>query len=598
MAAPTTCTRCQASLPKPDDLGNVVCQSCGLFHHAELASHDEPAPPPPPPPAGSGGFAGPFGAPGAASPPPPPSGGGGIPGPFGAGGAATAGAGQVRQGTYGSTAGPAFATVPTGPTKRGKLGCVIVAFIVVVPIVAILGGITLAVRSVRDASRSAFTESDFVPTTGDLQVLSVDGVPTEVVAMGSRPGTTARSIALVDISGEVRWSAGIVPPDVYSAQFAVTDDVVIVSLADEVIGLDRADGAELWRTEVTDVVDPRCPDCLAVVDGVLSVLSRDAQLTAIDPASGESVWSRRLESVSSRVVPFEDQLLVIDDDPAADGAPTVFVTAPATGEVTTSFAPSCPHPSFPPESNVTVELDTRAVVEPIPGTSDIVVAFGTSASCVERWTPREAARRWSTAGELSIFLDPQVAISASDMVVATGDALVTVGLSEGTVTELPLPPDTRADGPVDLIGTTAVVSLQTSRGSTRFQLTAFDIRSRTVLWDRPFDSDEAPFPLDPNRSSETLFTGYLRYVVVPGDDELRLASFTQAGRQVAVESIDLATGRSTPVGRTAWETRFSASSSPSVRIEAVIGDRVVFTGEGIFQILDSTDATISESWAD
>lgn len=584
MSGPSSCSRCGGSLPSPDDLGNIICPTCGLFHH--VGDDDQAAPPTGVP---SGGAT--------PSPPIPPAPGpsSGAGGPFGSGGS-TGGGGAVPRGGD----GPRRPSVRRGP--GAALGCLLPLIILAAVLVPVAIGVVAIVRAVSDAVDSAGADVDLTVTTGDGEVVTDgEGQPTEIVAMAQPAGSTTRVIARASLDGEVAWQAPVVPADVYSAQVRVTDDLVLASLGDEVVALDGATGEERWRVTVSDEVAPRCRDCFAVVDGTLVVLGRDAHITAIGLDGGETLWTRRLESPSATVHVVGETLLVLDDPADATTEPGLVITDPATGEERDRITPSCPDLAYGPESDVPLDFRPDSLVLPVPDSDDIVLVFGSSSACVQRWTVTGAEMRWSRPAELGAsFFDPVVIADATDMIVAddSTSVLVHIGLSEGTIEALPLPQDTSPSEVGVLRDGRLVTAVQSSRGSTRWSLLAIDLRRKETVWERTLPRGVEPFDLAPDRSSDTLFEGDARFLLAAADDgEVALVTMASPGQRLTVESVDGATGQGRQVGRSTFAVRYAGSSSPSARIEAVTGGQVVFTTESIPQVLDLATGAITASWA-
>ncbi|HYI62381.1 MAG TPA: PQQ-binding-like beta-propeller repeat protein [Acidimicrobiales bacterium] len=580
MSRPSSCNRCGGSLPPPDDDDNIVCPGCGLFHHVGDSGPGLPPPPPSPPPPT------PLGGPGAAAPG----------GPFGAG--AAVGAGVP---TFGPTAPPAAGTTPTPGRRRRRgpgLGCLLALVILAATLVPIGFAVYQAGRAVSRAG-GGDTDLELTVTTGDSEVVTgAGGRPTEVVGLAQPVGSGDRVVARVAIDGEVAWTAPVVPADVYSAQFRVTDDLVLASLGAEVVALDRATGASRWRASASDEVDPRCRHCFAVLGDTLVVLGRDATVTALDVADGSGRWSRRLESPRGSTHVVGGTLLVVDQVDLS-GPASLAVTDPATGEVGGRITPSCPDPAYPAELAQVIAFQPDSPVIPVPGSDDVVLAFGSTTTCVQRWTLPDPRMRWSRAAELGSGLtDPTTTADGTDLVISDSSALVHVGLSEGSMTALPLPRDTAPAGPAVLAGGRLVTAVTSSRGTARLSLLAFDLRRGEALWDRALPRGVEAFDLSPDRSTETLFAGDARFLLAPaGADDVALVTLASPGQRLTVEHVAVATGRARPVGRDTFALRYEGSTSPSARIERVTGGRVVFTTESIPQVLDLATGRVTEGWA-
>jgi outer membrane protein assembly factor BamB len=229
----------------------------------------------------------------------------------------------------------------------------------------------------------------------------------------------------------------------------------------------------------------------------------------------------------------------------------------------------------------------------------VVVLFGFGSTCIQRWSLEDRTMRWSQASEVaSSFFDPTFAADGIDLVMSDSSVLVHVSLSEGTTTALALPQDASPSPVLALAGGRLVTAVQSNRGTTRWMLLALDLRSKEVLWERELPDGAEPFDLSPDRSSDTVFEGETRFLVTArGDDEVAVVTMASPGARVTVETVDAATGRGTAAGRDTFALRSSTSTSPSVRVEAITGGRLVFSSESIPQVLDLATGKVVSSWA-
>lgn len=122
----------------------------------------------------------------------------------------------------------------------------------------------------------------------------------------------------------------------------------------------------------------------------LVVRSRDAYLTSFAAGSPEAVWRRRLSATDARSMSVGGRLLVIDDSAGAPGA-TVRTVDPITGQDQGGFGPECVDLG----GALAVRLAPSDSVLAVPGTSDLVAAFGFGEGCVVRWDPDSGAVRFA-----------------------------------------------------------------------------------------------------------------------------------------------------------------------------------------------------------
>jgi outer membrane protein assembly factor BamB len=562
---PTPCTRCGAPLPETD--GPRVCALCGQFH--------EPARTGPRPRFGTGAAPGPdLGQPEGAAPK--------VPRPK-----------PARM-------SPRAARAKEARTA-GAVGCVIF-LTVAVPLIAVAVALFLAGRDSTggtDLSIDGVVGTDLSPSTGDLLVLpgALDDDP-EVVTMATPIGGDGRVVALVELDDGVVWQAEVVPDDVYSAQFVATDDVVLASLGRDVVGLDRATGDVLWEAEASDQVHPFCSDCFALVDDTLVVLGGDGEVTALDPDTGDVRWEHRFASASGKVVPLEDTVLLVDDPPDDDvaAALTMIQVRPSDGSELSRFAPGCIDDTVPGATH-SVSATPRLPVVPVPGSDDIVIAYGTFPSCVQRWTVTTGERQWSRTTEARLDWydadDQAWALGPTDVVFAGYGGWLVVSLSEGGVLEVPAPADSRADPAVTVAGGLFVGTVSSTRGTTEWSLVAHDLGSGDEQWTRELGPEQTPAVVGPESWTESVYDGAI-FAVLPVGDELRLLTIGPPGPRFEVGEIDPDTGAGEIVG--VAPVRTDSPTSVSARIDTVRDGLALVDAGGVFHVVDLSTGEVAAAW--
>lgn len=533
MAGPTRCTRCGANLPMAG--GARVCAVCGQFH--------EPGPPP----------------------------------------------GRPKQAQMSSRAARA----------KGGAGVGCLLFLVIgVPIIVAVGAVVIGFRASTGGSGGAGGD-DLYPSTGDLLVLPGDlGDDPAVVTMATPVGSSERVVALVELEDGPVWEAPVVPADVYSAQFAATDDVVLASVGRAVIGLDRATGDVLWEGEASDVVTPSCHDCFVLVGGTLVVLGDDGEVTAFDPATGEVRWSHRFESVVGQVVPLEDAVLLVDDqaDEPPEAALTMTVVRPEDGSVVTTFRPGCADEAGR-GSEYSISATPRLPVIPVPGTDDVVLVYGSSTSCVQRWTATTGEQRWSRLTEARLDWydagDVPWALGDTELVLAGYEGWLVVGLAEGGVTTVAAPADTMVDPAVTVAGDRFVGTVSSTRGTTEWSLVAHDLRGGEEAWTHELGPDLAPAIVGPQSSSASVYDTGIFALTSVGDD-LRLLTVGPPGPRFEVSTIDPATGEVEIAG--VAPVRTDSPTSSSARIDTVRDGQAVVDADGRLQVVDLTTGEVGAAW--
>lgn len=562
MPGPTPCTRCGA--PLPETAGPRVCALCGQFHAPAATG----------PRFGSGATPGPS-APGGSAPPRPD--------------------GRPARAQMSARA---RVRVRRGPGAAGGVGCIIA---VVVPVVVLIGVVFLVVRDSDSGSDDAVGGADLVPSTGDLLVLPGDlGDDPTVVTMATPIGGDGRVVALVALEGGPVWEAPIVPDDVYSAQFAATDDVVMAGLGRAVVGLDRATGDVLWEAEASDEVHPFCVDCFALVDDTLVVTGNDGEVTAFGIGTGEVLWSHRFTSPSGRAVPVGDAVLLVDDAPeghAQSVALGMVLVRPSDGAELSRFTPGCPDESFA-GVEYTVSATPRLPIVPVPGTDDVVLVYGSISSCVQRWDVTTGEQRWSRfVDDASLdtydFEDRAWAVSDTQLVLPADEGWVVVGLAEGGAHVVPAVADTLPSATVALVGDRFVAATSTVRGTAEWSLVAHDLRTGDLLWDRPIGPDHEPAVVGPESSSEYVSDSTL-FAVLPAGEDLRLLTIGPPGPRFAVSEVDLDSGEGGIVGVAPLRT--DSPTSVGARIDTVRDGRALIDVDGVLQVLDLATGEVGAAW--
>ncbi|MCB0972839.1 MAG: PQQ-binding-like beta-propeller repeat protein, partial [Acidimicrobiales bacterium] len=429
MADTSLCPGCGSMLPLPDLDGHATCPSCGRTTRSEPTRSSPPAERAPD---------GPADAVGASSVDAPETGGPRADGPDDALAATLAAAGQR----------PLRPPPDWSERSRPGRGCVIAAFAGVVLFVA--GVAVFAFSSAQDDLRARLDPSyspydDLLVLGGTAQLLDVGGDGPEVIVTVQETdgGDLVRRLARIrfaDGEAEVVWQSGPIADDAHRAQVAAYDDTLFVGIDREVAALELDTGETRWRAEVRDDVASGCEGCFAVVGGRLVVRTADAYLTAFGPASSEQQWSRRLGSVAASTSVAGDRLVVVDEPEAPGVAASAVVVDPATGRDGAATSPSCPAPEWSPRP---LGLTVGDEVHAIPGSDDVVAAFGFGDGCVARWNPGDSSVRWATPVEgVSSIDDDAVVVDEAVMAFAeTGGGVVAVDLETGAVATMELPPD-------------------------------------------------------------------------------------------------------------------------------------------------------------
>ncbi|HEX2576012.1 MAG TPA: PQQ-binding-like beta-propeller repeat protein, partial [Aquihabitans sp.] len=431
--------------------------------------------------------------------------------------------------------------------------------------------------------------ADLYPLSGSATVLPGEpSGPTDVVLLATDNGSgSKRVVTRVKLGGdldegELTWKSDPLPSDVYTASFAADAETVYVGAGDEVRSLSLRTGEERWRASLTDKVTTGCPDCFRIVDGTLVVRTDDSYLTGFSTESSEPRWSRRLASPSAAASIVGGSVLLVDDPPDAQALTEVTTIAPADGKVVRTFAPSCPQS---PDTPFPIEMSAGDPVHAVPGTGDLVAAFGFGYGCIVRWEAATGAVRWATPLPDGNFEDEQPpVITATDLVVTKTSGSLRVDLATGRATPLEPVPDADTQ-PKAVVGTTLLAETTSTRGTTRGGLAAFDLASGRRLWSTQLESGAQPVSRGRYRSSDALFDGSPRTLLVTTGPTPLLLTFEGETREILRQELDVATGELTRGTERQFVSRFGSSGTPSITVESVDARSLLLSVDSIIEVV-------------
>lgn len=553
-------------LPLPDLAGLITCPSCGRVTRAS----SEAWPPPPVP------------APDPATQWEPPA-------PL-VGGTPVAGTPRTPKATS--------ASIGKSAARSAGVGCGLASLVV---FVAFAIGSVAILRSC-DTNEAAErievsfdAESNVSPLSGTATVVSSNAEATDLVMTtqineDSQLYRRLSKIRFTADGAEQLWASEAVGESAYRAEVAQFDDggdgapLIFAAFEDELLALDGDTGATQWRTTLRDKVTFDCEDCFEVVDGTLIVRTVDAYVTAFGPDAPEPLWEKRLNSPAGSVSVANGRLFVVDEPESSEQLTTVQVVSPATGRVARTTTPRCPEDADTPWE---LELSPGDDVHPVGETDDVVAAFGFGDVCVVRWNAETGVFAWTSRliGASSIR-SQDVLVGDSDLVAATtNSALVTVDLTTGKAVQLTGPADTSLE--VDeIIGRTLVAATSTNRGTPKRGLAGWDLASGERRW-------AIRLPGDPQLStkyafsSDALFPGSPRYVLVPTVDGANVFTFEGDERTFTATPLDLTEGTLGAEVRRGFSSKYD-SGTPSLGVESVERDRLVVSVDGLTQAIPSS----------
>ena len=523
-----SCESCGTPLPAPDAAGLITCPSCG-----RVTREDEPTPAPAPAPS--------TWLPDASADPR---------------------SITIHQETVETVVKVA---------KVGR-GCSIVVSLIIVA--SVVGGIALAVNSGTNAVKSVTdaltpsSSSNAISLSGSVEPIAATPDPTDflVVVQDYKDGDSHRYLTRVKLGAagfsEV-WRSAALPSSASAAKVAAVGDTLFAGFDDNVWAVSLATGKQQWTASLRDSIT-NCVGCFAVAEGHLVVRTQDAYLTGFAPASSEQSWTRRLNSQSAQVSSAGGHLYLVDDS-AEKGQPTrVHSIDPATGRDRRSIAPACP-PG--PQDYYASNMSAGDGVYAVPGSKDLVSAFGFGDGCVVRWEATTNRVRFATRIRgTGSFDEDQTLVGPRDLVLgSSSEAMVRVSLANGAQTAMPAGVDQHAE-PARIVGRTLLATTTTTRGTTRGGLAAWSLDSGRRLWNVP--APKGAQPTSKRHSSDALFDNSPRLVLATDGTTAHLFVFEGEGHKLTIQSVDVATGDLGDPVTTTYPTRY-ASGTPSLTVEAL-----------------------------
>lgn len=185
----------------------------------------------------------------------------------------------------------------------------------------------------------------------------------------------------------------------------VSEQAVFVATETALQAYDRADGAPLWETVLSDLIHSGCETCIQATREQVVVLTADNRLEAFDIQNGRSLWQRLLARPSFlRPSPGYQPFLLVDEwvvvldalpemGPADNGLHLIDVR---TGELVRLLSPACPDPAqFFDDDHL--GHDSQVVVDPTNNTA--VFLFGTGMVdqlCLQKWDLISGEQMWGS----------------------------------------------------------------------------------------------------------------------------------------------------------------------------------------------------------
>jgi outer membrane protein assembly factor BamB len=534
------CQNCGAKLPAPDDRGVRTCTYCGAVFHS-----------PTPPGAGAGSATGSEGftiivnAPGMATTP------------------------------------VDYSGIAEAGVKASKVGC----FITLVITVAILAGVGIPIYlAVRDSGGLKNFGIDIPGQNYDVSESSIAALPAGepsaplgFVALVSRyeNGAVRWRIAKVDgSSGKEQWVSADLPEGTTRVGILADTNNAYVATGRQVRALKLSDGSAEWQGSLTDEFQGVCTNCFWLVGERLIVRSNDGVIQAFDTASGRAVWSRRLAQVSNQAFLAGPHLFIID---GAAGKQVPVVVNPADGVELRQVPVTCQRPG----SSFVEHLDTSSAVLPAPADGSVIVGYGSSPACWQRWDLNTGQKMWElqvAGASLSIADDATAVYTPTSVVVGAGGEVTEFDLATGQVRTAIKDTETEFR-PIAATGTMILVEAKSTRGTTKVALRGYQSGGAAQGWE--FNLGDAESVPPEGESSVTSGDNAFGAALMGG--KLRIVTFSGDTKSLELNSVDPETGIA--AASTTIELKLDALI-PGFRIVTWRGDKVLLVAGDDAFVLD------------
>lgn len=556
------CTSCGAELPPPDVAGLITCPNCQRVTRSDelgTAGAGWPAPPVAAPTPG-GSWAPPSPVAGAPSPPP-----------------AVDRSAKLR--------GPGGSTV----RSAGAKGCGVALAIAAVLAIAVVGTVRSCSSAVNDAISSipSVSTSSLITLSGTSTVVASSGGRTDVIAtiQENAGSDTVRRLALIrfaDGRSQKVWETEPIGDSASRAEIAQAGTTFFAGVDDTLYAIDAQTGDTRWSTTLRDKVTTGCPECFGTAKGNLVVRTADAYVTAFGQRSSEPLWTKRLNSPSGSLAVVGGQPLVIDDPEDATARTTVALLDPADGRVVRATAPTCPRNEDTPWE---LEISPGDTISEVGTQHDVVAAFGFGDACVVRWNPASGAIKWTSRldGASSLQAEQQVMGERDLVVSASGGAMVSIDLSTGKAHLLEVPADVRVT-PDRIVGRTLVADTVTVRGTPKGGLAGWDLTNGDRIWAGTSLGRAQPTSRSRYFSSDALFDGSPRSLLVPAGEGLNSFVFDGTDRTFAVRPLDLGSGDLGTEVKRGFVSQYE-SGTPSLTVEAITPTHLLVSVDSRLQII-------------
>jgi outer membrane protein assembly factor BamB len=363
----------------------------------------------------------------------------------------------------------------------------------------------------------------------------------QIIAFVSLPSASDNNerLALIDLAtGKRIWVGPGLSEDAYaSAPVAFSADTILFPDNRTLKAFSRADGTQLWASEITDRV---CDECLVVVGDTAVALASDYAVQGYDLASGERLWvSDVLGSYGLNKLRIVDgKILIYGRNADVDGQ--ISLLDPTTGEVVQQFTPEC-KPDLIDEDRVYTNPDDAQWLSADGKT--MVMFADTFKPCFMAYDPISGKRLWQQPFEYpdgGISLTKTIIAGSNDFFQGGSSRIMAVARDGSAVRELFAEPDYIFEVLSERDGVLLTLAVK-QRGSRIGELWAIDAASGKRLWRKAFAGD-GEMLREPFKASGTIGVDEEIWDILPTDTGVFLIRVATKPHRYILEQLDLKTG--------------------------------------------------------
>jgi outer membrane protein assembly factor BamB len=315
------------------------------------------------------------------------------------------------------------------------------------------------------------------------------------------------------------------------------DTHLYLVIKNRLIALQLSDGQQAWETSLSDELAGACRRCITLQAGRLLVLTMDKTLGAYDAATGHQAWEKHFDNAGHTLYPL-GQTVALAYSLQRGAALGVFDVA--TGSEKLHLEPTCKPPDGLQDE---MDVSSYILLDTAGPTTKAYIFFGLFNSCVQRWDLSSGKMDWQTMDEqhrLSASDDTPALLAHGRLYLSSDRQLSSMDAATGQ--QVQVVDDTRDYFliPILVDGQHLVVRARRTRGSTRYELWAYDLNSGKNAWKHPILNGS---PIDPpGQMSGLISENDQGWTLLQASDGLWLITFQTAPNQVNLARINLDTG--------------------------------------------------------